>query len=180
MLNNSALRIEWDDNDKRQIEEAKTHYRKARSEGRLIVDLEDKAIETFKPNLLAFIIKQKELNEDEFACRIFDETGDRRVIWDMLDPKQVKEAANLFNTYLDKGWRAYTVDDSGLTRRRIHKFDLENEEVVFEEKPITQIISDFVSAVKKEIKEIPLKKEKIEKFVKGFKDTKLVPRTYPG
>lgn len=180
MLNNSAMRIEWDDSDKKQVEEAKKHYQSARKAGRLIVDMDDKVIEHFKSNLCGFIIKQTELKDFEFAVRVFDETGDRRIIWDMTDPNQVKDAAKLFNEYIAKGWRAYAIDVTGESKRRIHKFDLEKEEVLFEEKSVSQVIKDFVSAVKSEIKDIPLKSEKINNFTKKFKDTKLLPKTYPG
>ena len=179
-MNNSAMIIEWDDNDKRQIEEAKEHYRKARSEGRVITDIDHNVIQHFRPSLSGIIIKEKELKENEFAVRVFDETGDRRLIWDMLDPDQIKEAANLFNEYIGKGWRAYTVDDSGKSRRRIHKFDIEKQEILFEDKAVSDIFNGFVSAVKKDVKEVKLVSEKIANFVKAFKNTKLVPRTYPG
>jgi len=179
-MNNSALRIEWDDNDKRQVEEAKTHYRNARKENRLITSLDGEPIAHFKPTLLGFIVKETELKEDEFSVRVFDETGDRRLIWNMKNPDQVKEAAKLFDEYIKKGWRGYTVDDTGRTRLRIHKFDIDTQEVLFEEKSPTEIMADFTKAVKSEVKQAVMKTEKIANFVKSFKNTKLVPRTYPG
>jgi len=180
-VNNSAMIIEWDSDDFKQVEEAKAHYRNARKESRIITNIEGNVIEHFKPNLLGFIIKEKELKEDEFSVRVFDETGDRRLIWNAKDPKQITEAATLFNEYIAKGWRGYAVDDSGTSRRRIYKFDLEKQEILFEEKPTSQVFTDFAKSVKKEVeKTIVLKTETIANFVKAFKNNKLIPRTYPG
>lgn len=179
-MNNSAMIVEWDDSDRREVENAKEQYCTARNENRTITDMDGSIISHFKPSLCGFIIGPTELKATEFAVRVFDETGDRRLIWDMSDPDQSREAAKLFNEYLDKGWRAYTVDESGESRRRIHKFDIDNQEVLFEEKPISEIFSGFVGAVKKEVKDVVLKAEKIASFTRAFKNTKLVPRTYPG
>lgn len=179
-MHNSAIRIMWDDNDRKQVEDAKVQYQAARKAGRRITDINGKAIDTFKPSFLELIIQEKELKENELAVRVFDETGDRRLIWDMSDQDQVKDAAKLFNEYLAKGWRGYTVDASGATRRRIHKFDIDQQEIVFEEKEFKSIIADFTSAIKNEIKEVAMKTEKIASFVKCFSETKLVPKTFPG
>jgi len=179
-MNNSSMIIEWNDSNKKEVEEAKGHYMKARTEGRLITDMEGNAIQHFKPSLLGFTIKETELGDHEFAVRVFDETGDRRIIWNMTDPDQVKEAAKLFDEYMTKGWRAYAVDASGKTRLRIHKFDAEREEVLFEDKSVSEILGAFTEIVKNEAKPIITKAEKIANFLSSFKNTKLVPRTYPG
>lgn len=179
-MNNSSLLIEWDTNDKRQIEDAKEYYRKARKEGRIITDLEDNVIEFFKPSLEGIIIKETELKENEFSCRIHDDTGDRRVIWDANDPDQVKDAMTLYNEYIAKGWRCFAVDENGKARRRIHKFDSDKQEVLFEEKPITQILEDFTKKVFEEVKEPLIKSEIFSDFIKFFKQTKLLPKTYGG
>lgn len=183
MMNNSAMRIEWDGNDRKQVEEAKTHYRNARKEGRKITDIGGNNIDNFRPSLLGFIIEETELSENEFAVRVFDETGDRRLIWNLADPDQVKEAANLFKEYIAKGWRAYATDNlTGKIRRRIYEFNPERQEIFFHDKSVEQITKDFIAAVSKEKKEEKpkLKSESLANFVKSFKNTKLVPRTYPG
>jgi hypothetical protein len=172
--------IEWDDTDKREVENAKEHYRNARSAGRIITDLDGNIITHFRPSLCGFIIKEKELKENEFAVRVLDETGDRRLIWDAADPFQIREAATLFKDYIKRGWRAYAVDDSGKSRRRIHDFDLEKQEILFEEKSIQDISTNFAKSVNKEIKNPVLKSEAISSFMAAFKNNKLVPRTYPG
>ena len=177
--------ILWDTANKKQIDDAKMHYRNARQEGRIVASLDHINIEHFDPNSGGFIIKQTELAETEFAMRILDETGDRRLIWNASDPDQVKECVALFDEYVSKGWRCYSIDASGNTRRRIHRFDIEKEEVFFEEKTSEEIIGNFAEIVKKEKaeeskKKDVLKSEKILNFIKSFKNTKLIPRTYPG
>lgn len=175
----------WDSMNKKQIDDAKTHYRNARQEGRIITNLDHITIDHFDPNSDGFIIKQAELAETEFAMRILDETGDRRLIWNASDPDQVKECVALFDEYIAKGWRCYSIDANGNTRRRIHRFDIDREEVFFEEKTSKEIIGNFAEIVKKEktdksTNEKILKSEKIINFIKSFKNTKLIPRTYPG
>lgn len=159
-MNQSAMRITWDEKDKRQIEEAKTHYIRARKEGRKIV-AEDGVtrIEAFRSYLGAFIIAERELSLDEFSFRIFDETGDRRIIWNSQDPREIKEAMKLFQQYMDKGWKAYGINSRGERSRRINRFDAGSEEVIFDEKTTAQ---------------------KLAKFVETHKRVDVVPRTYPG
>jgi hypothetical protein len=180
-LNNSTMLIEWDALDNKQIEEAKKYYQQARKEGRLITDMDDTVISNFHPSLLGIKIKETELKDDEFAVRVIDDTGDRRLIWDSSDPSQVKEAVLLFDEYLKKGWRAYSVDGRGQRRRRIYSFDIEKLEVFFIEKTNQEIIQNFTDSIKDKVDvDVLLKSEKIAKFMKAFKDTKLIPRTYPG
>ena len=159
-MNKSTMRIEWDDSKLKEIDEAKRFYLKARQENRRILSAEGAEIETFKPSLRCIIIDEVLLSPDDFAVRILDETGDRRLIWDTRDPSQVKEAEDTFEKYLAKGWKAYAVDKKGNQKHRIFRFDWKKEEVHFDDKGKT--------------------KERFEKFIRAFKDVKLVPRTYPG
>jgi len=177
---NLAMRLEWDNTDKRQVEEAKKVYQEARKSGRLITDIDGKTIANFHPSLQGFIIKETELKENEFAVRVLDETGDRRLIWDASDPDQIKEAARLFDEYLKKGWRAYSVDTKGEKRRKILRFDVDTLEIFFVEKTAKEIVTNFAETIKKEeVNEIS-KQDKISNFIKAYKDIKLVPRTFPG
>jgi hypothetical protein len=162
-LSNNAMRIEWDIASKREVEEAKSFYRAARQEGRKIVDLNNNPITAFKPALLGIIITDTELTESQFAMRIHDKTGDRRLIWDAKDPKQITEAGKLFNEYIDKGWKAYMIDEKGKRSQRIYGFDAQNQELFFDEQKVSL-------------------KQKLSAFVGSFKgrEMKLLPKTYPG
>ena len=42
-LNSSALRVEWDDSNKKEVEDAKRIYQKAKAQGRRIVSAEDES-----------------------------------------------------------------------------------------------------------------------------------------
>jgi plasmid stabilization system protein ParE len=173
--------IEWDTADKREVEAAKEYYRKARAEGRTITDLNGDTIFHFRPSSCGFIIKEKELNDAQFAVRVFDESGDRRIIWNMHDPEQLREAAKLFKEYLAKGWRAYAVDETGKSKRRIVEFSSDNEEILFKDIAVSDIAANFGDKIQKETEaEIVTKAEKIANFLSSFRNTKLVPRTYPG
>lgn len=181
MLNASALRVEWDQEDKKQIEEAKTIYRKAKGEGRIITDIHDNVIQFFHPKLEAIKIKEIELKETQFSIRFFDETGDRRIIWDSSDPFQIKDAADKFKEYIDKGWRGFATDAKGNRKRRVYAFDAQKEEVLFEEITDEQILEKFNEKLTKETDKPKLMKtEKLQNFVKCFNKISALPKTIAG
>lgn len=144
-LNASDIKVEWNRNNLKEVEEAKTLYRKARAENREIVDLVGAPITAFRAYLESFLIKEISLRADQFSMRILDETGDRRLIWNATDPAQVKDAATLFNEYIQKGWKAYMVDDSGKQGRRVYGFDADNQELLFDEKSNREKLAAFVA-----------------------------------
>ena len=109
-----------------------------------------------------------------------DDTGDRRLVWDLREQAQVLEASQLFSGYLDKGWRAYAIDAEGNKRRRIRSFNAEKEEILFEELTSNEILTNFADKMKKDIPKPEVKTSKLSRFVEAFKQTLLVPRTYPG
>lgn len=159
-LSNNGIFVGWDSKNKKQIEEAKTFYRAARIQNRKILDAEKKeSLEHFNSNLGGFYIAEKEVNEGEVAFRFLDESGDRRIIWNMDRREEVEESQKKFQEYLSKGWRAYAVGLDGKPGRRIYSFDAEREEVFFEEKGIG---------------------EKLKEFVKKVSEVRVVPKTYPG
>jgi hypothetical protein len=180
MLNSSTLRVEWDQDDKRQVEEAKSVYRKAKQEGRIVTDMKDNVIQFFHPRLEGIKVKETELSENQFSIRFFDETGDRRLIWDKTDPLQIKEAADKFKEYLDKGWRAFASDEKNRKRRRLYGFDAVREEIIFEEISDEQIMENFSDKLVKEEKPKLTQKEKLSNFVNDFKKISVVPKTVAG
>ena len=56
-LNQSSIMIEWDDRNKKEIDDAKEIYIKAKLEQRRITDLGGEKIECFKPDLCAIKIQ---------------------------------------------------------------------------------------------------------------------------
>jgi len=199
MLHNAAIRLEWDDTKKKEVEAAKRVYVQAKNEGRKVLTIDRKPLECFKPSLLGIIIDERELLDNQFVTRIYDETGDRRLIWDANRQEQVKEAAAIFQKYVEKGWRAYATDTKGIRKCRIFKFDLDKEEIFFEEKSNveklaelpkafpkekiekqnTEKLSTFLGAFPTAVKPVA-KTEKLKAFVKEFQEIKLLPKTFPG
>jgi hypothetical protein len=159
-LHTANLRIEWDTTNKKEIEDAKKYYQRARAEKRTITTIEDIPVTCFNPNLGTLLIKNTELKETEFEMRIFDETGDRRLIWDSTDTDMIKDAAKMFKEYIKKGWRAYAIGFKGRPNKRVYDFDPEAEELFFDE-------SGSI-------------KEKLSKFIESFKEIKVIPKTRPG
>lgn len=185
MMNQNALIIEWDDSKPKEIEEAKTKYREAREEGRVVTLHNGEIAEVFRPYYKCIIIKESEMSETQFSARFHDETGDRRLIWDANSPEEIEEAADLFREYLGKGWRAYTVNRHGRRGKRIYGFNQDTLEIFFDESSVKDSLKKFAESITKDIKtktvqSIAEKKSALKKFVETMKSTKVIPRTYPG
>lgn len=160
-FNAHRLRIDWDKTNKKQVEEAKIHYLKAKKEGRQILTESGKEVLAFRSDFETLIVTEKKLDTDQFALHILDETGDRRLIWNASCPDEIKEAQDTFNKYIKKGWKAYGVREDGKRSNRIRKFDPSTEEVFFDDKPNS--IGERFTA-----------------FVEKFKEVKMLPSTRPG
>ena len=154
-MNGNTMVIEWNGSNKREVEEAKTLYRSARKEGRIIVDMAGAIVQGFKASLLGFCIMEKALSDTQFSMRIINETGDQLVVWDSNIKKEVKEAEKLFTEYLGKGWKAYAINQNGDRGRRITHFNAELEEVTFDDK----------------------EKMSISKFAESFGKVQMLPKT---
>jgi hypothetical protein len=65
--------------------------------------------------------------------------GDERLVWDASDPDQVKEALQIFDGYMDKGYLAFLIDDQGRQGEMINSTDWkrkdvrQREEILFQE-----------------------------------------------
>jgi hypothetical protein len=159
-LDNITTNVAWDPRNRKEVDEAKAIYITARSQNRRITNSEGTPIELFSPDLGEIRILETELKEGEIAARIIDETGDRRLIWDSKDPRQIVECETEFNKYLTKGWKAYAVDRNGKKGRRVYAFDAAREEVYFDDKKTI--------------------KERLDTFIKEFGSFQVLPATYPG
>jgi len=153
--------IDWDSQNRKEIEKAKLKYQQARKDKREIIFTETGlVVPCFNPEHESYTVKKPTLSESQFEMRIFDETGDRLLVWDSKNPLEVQDACKMFQEYIDKGWRAYAIGVGGNKTRRIFSFDPKTEEVNFDEKK---------SIV-----------EKLKDFTKTFKEIQMTPRTRPG
>ena len=151
--------VTWDPLHKKQVEEAKTLYRQAKSQGREILDAGGQPLPHWS-NLGEMVLGLAAQGEHDLSVRIFDETGDRRLVWDSRDPEQILECETKFNEYLAKGWKAYAVDVKGKKGRRVYSFSAAREEVYFDD---TKSL-----------------KASITSFLKEWGGMHLLPKTYPG
>lgn len=159
-FHNSSLRVEFGTARLKEVDEAKKKYLKAKREGRQILHIETlKPVDKFPLQDGGFVIAETVVPEGHLAGHFIDDTGDRRIIWNMRDPDDVREALAEFNKYLAKGWKPYAIDRQGNKGVRIFSFDAQKEEVVFEDKTT---------------------REKLSKFVERFKEIKAFPKTRPG
>jgi hypothetical protein len=159
-LQKSRFYIGFDPLIKKQVEEAKKIYQQSRMENRVILNPSDfSEINSWGDVKDGFTVDAEQVAENTFAIRILDETGDRRLIWDLRSPKETNEAQQKFEEYLAKGWKAYAIDRKGKKSYRIMSFDAESQEVVFDEKS---------------------PREKLVGFIKKISEVRLNPPTYPG
>lgn len=181
--------IAFDTRNKKQVEEAKALYQQAKLAGRAIKTNGNDAF-NFRVILeqgFMQIEPEGHGNENLLALHIIDKTGDRRPIWRMDDPEEVEKAAELFNEYIKKGWKAYAVHRSDPNKKgvRVYEFDPTLEEVIFDDVPMSAKIKNFADAmVKNEIKKAEDSKskvkQKIKKFARSFSEIKMLPKTVPG
>lgn len=159
-LNLSEIRVEFNPLIRKQRNEANQKYLDARREGRTVTDLQGNRVASFREVADGFLIGRYELAPDEIAVRFFDETGDRRVVWNATDPAQIREAKKEFDKYVSKGWKPYAINRDGSMGKRIFAFDAEEQEIIFDEKGSIR--------------------EKLKGFASKFREVKMMPRTYPG
>jgi len=153
--------IDWDANNRKEIEKAKLKYQQARRDLREIVFTEsEKVVPCFNPSHESYLVRRKAIADTQFYLRAYDETGDQLVVWDSKDPCEVQDAFKLYQKCIEKGWRAYAKGDGGKLTKRIFSFDSEAEEIYFDEKKTI--------------------KEKLSEFVKTFREVNLTPATRPG
>jgi hypothetical protein len=174
--------------NKKDAEYAKTLFRQAKLVGRHIL-IEGKPVENFRQCMAGFFQIEAEGQRDEsaLAIHVMDKTGDRRPVWRMDDPDEVKHAAKLFDEYIKKGWKAYAIhrSDPNLKGVRVYEFDPTLEEVIFDDRSVAEKVKNFTQAlVKNEVKKVVAEKktikEKLKKFTKSFSEIKMLPRTTPG
>ena len=159
MLNNAALQVDWDVDNKKDTEAAKSIFMQAKKENRTLVTEDTKVINHFSEivHIGAFKVLESLLTEQQILMRILNEKGDETIIWDSLLKKEVKEAEDVFHKYIDKGWKAYAIQFDGTRGRRIKTFRPTMEEISFSDEKLS-------------LKEFRAKFNKIE----------VLPSTYPG
>lgn len=159
LLNPAKINFAWNPEKYKQVEEAKQLYRQAIEQGRAVFTIEGKKMTSFRPHFGEFVVAEKEEGENVFFARVFDETGDRRLIWNLNVPSQIKEAMQEFNSYIEKGCKIYAVKPDGRKGKRVFGFDPELEEVFVDENS---------------------SREKFENFLKSFRQLTILPKAYPG
>lgn len=171
--------------DKKQVEEAKTLYRRAKLYKRIITVNGNEAFNfrTILEQGTMHIEAEGHGDLNLLALHVIDKTGDRRPIWRMDDPEQVKLAAEMFDEYIKKGWKAYAVHrlDPKLKGVRVYSFDPALEEVIFDDQTIEDKLKNFAQAIvtKAEEKKTTIS-QKLKKFAEQFDEIKLLPKTTPG
>ena len=122
-------RITWDRARLKEIDEAKTMILKYRRMGYPVLKEDGTEMERFDPSLEEVLIKAQRIMGKK-TLKILNEHGDERLVWDMNNGREAKEAKKKFLDYINKGYKAYSVDTEGTKNRRISEFDVEAEEIL--------------------------------------------------
>lgn len=122
-------RVIWDARSLKQVDEAKSRYRQAKAAGYDCVGTDGNPLLRFHPSLEEFIVKAR-TQPHAHVMKVLCDKGDERIIWDMDNGQQGKEAKAKFESLIKKGYKAYSVDVKGQKNRRIEEFDVEAEEIL--------------------------------------------------
>lgn len=183
----SLLDVTFDVRNRKEIEHAKSLYQLAKRAKRHVV-IDGKDAESFRECAAGHFTIEALGHRDLGQCslQIFDETGDRRIMWRPDRPGEVKDAAKLFKEYLAKGWKAYAIHrlDPHQKGVRVYEFDPDLDEVVFDDRTLMDKLKNFdnlitIRASSAGDQKVGIK-ERLKKFVERFDEVKLLPKTYPG
>lgn len=115
-------RILWDPLETAQIKEAKEKIDALVQKGFTVKQLDE--VEG------AALLEPKLLNKRQLLMRVMDETGDRRIIWDRNDRRQILEVKKEFEESIARGYKAYVCRMNGSKGRRMDTFDALMEELI--------------------------------------------------
>lgn len=76
------------------------------------------------------LLEPKPLSKERLLLRIMDETGDRRIVWDRNEPRQIEEVKLEFERCLAQGYKAYVCRMDGSRGRQMDSFDSLMEELI--------------------------------------------------
>jgi len=122
-------RITWDRARLKEIDEAKVMILKYKRMGYPVLKEDGTEMERFDPFLEEVLIKAQRIMGKK-TLKILNEHGDERLVWDMNNGREAKEAKKKFLDYISKGYKAYSVDAEGRKNRRIEEYDVEAEEIL--------------------------------------------------
>jgi len=122
------LRIVWDKNRLREIDEAKAEIMKYKRSGYEILLADGKPMEKWSPFLEEVVIRAKKLGKH--VMKILSEKGDERLVWDKEDGSEAKQAKLKFVELIKNGYSAYSVGVDGKKNRKIEEFDVDMEEIL--------------------------------------------------
>ena len=143
-----------------EVDDARAIFDAHMADDDLIVDSDGNVLDEFDPRLEFFkVLGQQAQKPSQMLLQILDESGDQRIIWDAEEKAEVAKAAKKFADYLERGWKAYAIDVSGKKGKRIHSFDPEREEILFDDRTTKQKLADFA---------------------KSFKSIRMLPKTLSG
>ena len=123
-------RLCWDSRKKKQVEEAKQWFVAFKRKGVPIQDKDGKLVKYFRPHYEELVAIADQDVSGRRTLKILCENGDERIVWDVNNGRQAKEAKEKYLDLVKKGYAVYSVDTKGRKNRRIDEFDVESEELL--------------------------------------------------
>lgn len=122
-------RVTWDCRNLKSVEEAKKIVLGYIRAGYEVVKADGSPLVRFISSLEEVVVKAGKVT-GRCVMKILSDKGDDRVVWDRNKGKEAKEAKAKFAELLGKGYKAYSVDESGNKKTRIEEFDVDAQEVI--------------------------------------------------
>jgi len=121
-------RVVWDSKHLKQIDEAKSLYRKYKAKGYVIAKADGSPLDRFVPTLEELVILAKKAKKG--LMKILCSEGDRRLTWDKENGQEAKEAKAEFLKLIKEGYMALSVNSEGKKNHKIEEFDVDAEEIL--------------------------------------------------
>lgn len=115
-------RLVWDVSDPKQREEIDQKANELIGKGFRLVEMKEGEI----------LLEPPVCPSDECLCRVLDPSGDSRLVWNRNNLDEIKEAKKKFESYIQKGYKAYACRRDGSRGSRIESFDALMEELLIE------------------------------------------------
>lgn len=120
--------IIWDQNNKKQVEEAKVQVLRFKRLGYDILLANGKTMVWFRPYYEQVLVKARRVCK--CVMRVLNDSGDDRIVWDRDNGFEAMDAKKKFEDLLRKGYKAYSVRADGKKGRRIKEFDVDAEDII--------------------------------------------------
>lgn len=122
-------RIVWNCMRIKEVDEAKSQILKYRKLGYEILLSDGRPMTRFSSSLEEVIVRARAVI-GRHVMKILCDKGDDRIVWDKDNGDDAKKAKHKFLELIEKGYKAFSVDQNGKKNKKIEEFDVDAEEIL--------------------------------------------------